>query len=447
MKNLLLLALSTTPAFATDLPYLDADVGCLDSARADRYIRDLNIDIASFGGKEVCDPQSDAKKILTDIYLIEEGRFNTGGSNLFIKGFVTGNYYDYMKRETNGMDRKNDIPYASAYNSGGYFTFQDGWAQSSTLGRVGTIIHEARHTEGYRHVICSAGPYAGSTVSGCDTSLRQGGSHGVEMEYYARVVVQGENFHPVYRSMARLMALGRSNVFFNDSPLRRREALVALEAGTNQALLADGAKLSERASPALGGVLKRTSFGAAIFTTLNAWALDLYGTEQGAAPIKDAYSYFKMLERSDTAPLGLRDLEEFDVANKRYLVGLSNSGALVSYDFPGGKWVSLPTTNLNAQRLVTATPDGRSGLFVLSTDGSLYPFNPATRRLGTALGVRWPQDTVTLLKAGDRLLALRTDGSLVELAADGSSQPEAVFAGRALSQVVTSPLYDAFDVR
>lgn len=449
MKKLSLFALTlslSAGAIAADLPYVDADVGCLETTRADKYIADLKIDIASFGGKELCDAKSDAKKILTDIYLVEEGRFSNSGSNVFINGFVGGDYYEYLKRETYGMDRKNDVPYASAYNSGGYFTFQDGWAQSSTLGRVGTIIHEARHTEGYRHVICTAGPYMNTTVSGCDTSLRQGGSHGVEMEYYARVVVQGENFHPVYRSMARLMALGRSNIFFNDSPLKRREALVALEQGTSKALLVDNGTLTERVAPATTGVLKRTSFGAAIFDGNSAWSLDLYSVGQGPSLIKDAYSYLKMLDRGDTAPFALKDLEEYDVGTQRYLVALTGNNSLISYDFPNGTWSKpVSAANLDPQRLVTATPDGRPGVFVLTKAGTLVPFDATTRRLGSALAATWPDETRNLVKYQSRVLALRNDGSLVST--DASAKPEPTLAGHSLSQVVTAPLYDAFEVR
>jgi hypothetical protein len=450
MKRILLLAalFGALPAFAQDLPHLDEDMGCLPAASADKYIRDFRIDIASFGGRELCDTGSDGKKILTDIWLIEGGRFRNTGRNVFINGFVPAdNYYGWMKTQTRGMNRKNDIPFASAYNSGGYFTFQDGWAQSSTLGRVGTIIHEARHTAGYRHVPCTAGPYAGSSVAGCDTDLPSGGSHGVEMEYYARVVADGENFHPVYRSMARLMALGRSNAFFNANPMKRREALVALDRGKRNVIVLDGAKLWERPAPEAPGVttLKRTSFGAVLFTSASAfgsaaaWSIDPYNSDHGAALIRDAYSYFKMLERSDTGYMQLRDLEEFDVGNRRYLVGLTANFGMPSYDFPGGQWnAAIPIDAVKPERFVTVVADGSTGLFVLGQDGRVHPYHLPTRRLAAPLAAEWPADVLSYVKLNGRLLTLRTNGTL---------EGEPLLADREISEAVSVPLYDAFDLR
>ena len=216
-------------AAGSDLPYQDGDFGCIAKAEADRYVRDFGIDLNSFGGLELCNPAKDTKKLFNDLQLIEKAEFAPDASHNLIRAFVPyQSYYSWMKSETRGMERGNDVPYATAYNSGGYFTMQDGWAALSTLGRVGTVIHEARHTEGYRHYACSHGPYGASSTPGCDTSYSQGGSHAVEMEYYARVVLDAKNLHPVYKSMARLMALGRTNFVFNETPIRKREALLGL---------------------------------------------------------------------------------------------------------------------------------------------------------------------------------------------------------------------------
>ena len=436
-------------ASTTPLPYLDGDVGCLSQQSADKYISDLNVDVQSFGGLELCDAKSDAKKILTDIYLIESGQFAGSGSNVFNRGFVSrDSYYDYLKRETRGMQRGNDVPYASAYNSGGYFTFQNGWAQSSTLGRVGTIIHEARHTEGFRHVPCTTGPYAGASIDGCDQTLTEGGSHGVEMEYYARVFLEGANFHPVYKSMARLMAIGRGNIFFNDIPLKRREALVLVDQATRQPVLLDGAHLVNRSSPAVLDTyrIKRTSFGASFFDGTKAFGVDLYSTLQAMAPIADAYSYLKMLVRDDTSTLKLKDIEEFDMGTKRYLAGLGEGGQFVTFDFPSGKWSpQIATPNIRAERFVTVAPDGTQGLFVTSGD-QLYPYSATTRRVGAALNSHFERDAVTYAKLGAQTLVLAQDGQVSVVKDRGAREAFAPLAGARFAQMVAVPLYDAFEV-
>jgi len=171
------------------MPYMDGDFACISQTQAQKYVKDFRIDTQSFGGFELCNSAVDFKKLMNDFVIIENGRFQKvlGQNNLFIRDFLQGqDYYTWAKSQTRGVERGQDIPTATAYNSGGYFTMQDGWARSSTLGRVGTFIHEARHTAGYRHYPCQQGSYQGSSMAGCDSSYSQGGSHAVEMEYYAK---------------------------------------------------------------------------------------------------------------------------------------------------------------------------------------------------------------------------------------------------------------------
>ena len=264
--NLIITLFLAASIQAADIPHEDTDFGCTNVNKAEQYRRDFNIDTRSFGGNELCKSQVDTKKLYNDLQIVEEGTFSQSGDNLFIKGFVPQNqYYAWLKSQTRGVERGNDIPAATAYNSGGYFTMQDGWAKLSTLGRVGTIVHEARHTAGYRHFACSYGPYADSRMPGCDTHYGQAGSHGVEMEYYGRVSVRGQNFHPIYKSMARLMAVARSNFVFNTPPMKKREGLLVLTQDQKAYLIADGERV-ERERPSVQGQLKRTSFGASILS-------------------------------------------------------------------------------------------------------------------------------------------------------------------------------------
>ena len=257
-----------TQAGVPEMPYQDDSFGCISQADANRYTSDLKINTASFGGVELCRSEVDTKKLFDDLFLIENGKFQSTGQNNLIRGFVDASqYYSWLKQQTYGVERGQDVPYATAYNSGGYFTMQDGWAKLSTLGRVGTFIHEARHTQGYRHIACQQGPYQGfSNIAGCDSNYSYGGSHAVEMEYYAHVSVQGVNFHPVYKKMARLMAIARSNIFFNTPVLKSRTAVLTLSADRQQAYLFDQGKWLSRETPEHNtGRLKRTSFGAVLY--------------------------------------------------------------------------------------------------------------------------------------------------------------------------------------
>jgi hypothetical protein len=442
MKLLLIamIAMTAKLAVAAPLEYDDSKFGCIDRTKAEKYVNDYSIDVKSFGGMELCNSNVDTKKLFNDLQILEEGKFSGSGNNNLIRGIIdANNYYGWMKNQTRGIERGNDIPTATAYNSMGYFTMQDGWAASATLGRVGTVVHEARHTAGYRHYSCNQGPYEGLGLSGCDTSYAQQGSHAVEMEYYARVSTQGVNFHPVYKSMARLMAVARANFVFNQPVLQKREALLATTA--DKAMLFDKNAWIERELPAVGGTLKRASSGAVLFDHNKATSLEMYGTTGDRTAIRDDYSYFKLLNRKET----LKDLEEFDIGVHRYVVGLTDDNKLKGFSFGDGGWDNAVSTNQNAERLVTTLENGETGLFLVTSGADIYPVDPSSVRLGSAKNFKWHQGLVSVAKVNGLLLALMGDGKIYELK-NNQWNPWPQAANMQAKEMVAVPLYDAFEV-
>ena len=434
--------LISAKANAQDIPYQDGKFDCTAQADADRFVSDFNIDLESFGGMELCNSQVDTKKLFNDLEIIQDGKFEVDSQNKFVHGFVTlNNYYAWMKQETRGVKRGQDVPYATAYNSGGYFTMQDGWAKLSTLGRVGTIVHEARHTEGFYHVQCQQGPYKDSSVSGCDTNYNYGGSHAIEMEYYARVAVQGKNFHPVYKKMARLMAIARSNIFFNTPILQTREALLAMTHDRSSAQLYDNGQWYNREVPAVAGRLKRTSFGAVIFDGIKAFAVELYKNSGFSDSVEDTYSYYKLLGEK-TGPV--KDFEEFDSGPKRYVVKISTDNKLTPYDFPNGTWghdISIPFQVARAS--TAALGKSQAGLYLISTTGEIYNYQPQNQRI-TNTGTIWNPDFKEVIVYKGQNLVLMNNGQIQQQTANGL-QPWGE-AKNLYSELVTTPLYDGFEV-
>lgn len=431
-------------AGAGELPYLDPDFKCIDAKQAQIYISDFSIDVESFGGLELCKSQVDTKKLFNDLSIIREGRFGTTGNNVYIRGFVDAkNYYGWMKSQTRGMNRGNDVPYATAYNRGGYFTMQDGWAQASTLGRVGVVIHEARHTAGFRHVPCTQGTYQGSAVSGCDTTYNYGGSHAIEMEYYARVSVQGENFHPVYRTMARLMGIARSNFMFNSSPIVKREGLLATSKGSEIGLLFADGQLYSREVPNFEGHLKRTSYGGVIVNGFKAMAIELYEKSGFHPLIEDTYSYFKLLGHETPEVF---DLEEYDVGTRRFLTQIDTHNKIATYNFPEGTWNQLRPVPFQTEKTSTTLENGQQGYFLIDHAGSIYSFDAQNQRLGPALGIKWDFNLLSVARLGEDLYVLKNDGRIYlrkpKLPETLWSDERAVYSG-----LVAVPIYNGFDVK
>ncbi|MGZ3743513.1 MAG: hypothetical protein ACXWRA_06640 [Pseudobdellovibrionaceae bacterium] len=438
---LMALAIFTIEAKADPLPYGDQDFACITQQQAQKYVSDFRVNAGSFGGMELCNSAVDTKKLFNDLQIIEQGQFSTADSNLLIKGYIPADqYYSWMKNQTRGMNRGNDIPYATAYNRMGYFTMQDGWAKVSTLGRVGVVIHEARHTAGYRHYPCQQGPYMGASLDGCDQDFAQAGSHAIEMEYYARVSVMGQNFHPVYKAMARLMAMGRSNFVFNTSPIQKREALLALEEQAGP-ILFDGTRKVQREGNDFAGQLKRTSFGAALFNGLQAVALDLYEITGYSPKINDDYSYFKLLGMSQMG--SLKDFEEYDVNQKRYVAAVTSTNQLAFYNFPKGSWNSPASLPLTVERTANTLPTGEKGYFLVNNGGEIYSANGDTQQV-TATGKKWDTQVQSAALFGGKVLLLKNDGRIYMKNTDGS---ESAFDNGKYTQMVNVPLYDAFEVK
>jgi hypothetical protein len=266
---------------------------------------------------------------------------------------------------------------------------------------LGVVIHEARHTAGYRHYPCAQGPYKGLNLDGCDQDYAQSGSHAVEMEYYARVSVAGLNFHPVYKSMARLMAMGRTNFVFNNSPIHPHEAMLAMDEENHVPVLFDKNVKLPRGGGDFIGHLKRTSFGAVLFDGIQAIALDVYETTGFKANIEDDYSYFKILKM---VPLGsLKDLEEFDINQKRYVAMVSGTNELSTYNFPRGTWSGGRSLSVDVERSATTLPSGEKGYFLIDRNGDVHSVNPENQQV-SATGKSWDSQIVNAVALPGRTM-------------------------------------------
>ena len=433
--------LASCSAFAADMPFNDGDFACIVQAKAQKYVSDFNVDLPSFGGLELCDSKVDSKKLFNDLQILEDGKFSGSSANQLIRGFVDSrNYYSWMKQQTRSISRGNDVPFATAYNRWGNFTMQDGWAQLSTLGRVGTVVHEARHTAGYRHYPCTQGSYQDSSVPGCDENYDQAGSHAIEMEYYARVSTQGANFHPVYKSMARLMAVARANFVFNTPILKKREGLLAIDS-QSKAQLYDHGVWQERELPTKSGQLKRTSAGAVIRDGHQAYAIEMYGNTGLRPDIRDDYSYFKLLGRGHD----FKEFEEFDLGTKRFVAGITAQDQVGFYVFPDGAWGTFEDVHMNVARTATILENGEQGFFLVSDQGEIHQYDASRQSFGAAKNFKWSPDLTAAAQLDGKILSLRADGQIYEM--NGPQwTPWAPSQKQKFVNMVNVPLYDAFEV-
>lgn len=405
---------------------------CLDAQKVADYVRDFRIRKSTFGKEDLCDPKNELYQLYQSLLVIEAGQYSGRSRSKFIHNFVPKDkYLAWNAQRIYQLRRGHDIPYATAYNSGGYVTVQDGWAQLSSLGKVGTLIHEARHTDGYGHTACKFGPYKSEGVSGCDRSVESGGSHGVEMEYYARVVLEGENFHPVYQSMARLMLLARGHFVFNKPPLQADQGVFLRGVNGESFFFQSGTYYRQFPLNNYGNwLMKRGSMGPVLFDGQKALSVDIYNAQ--VTPQKDEFSYYKLLDFPRPEPF--QDMEEIDQGGKKYLVALGQSGQLYQYAFRRSRWnrIHSPSDYLAFK---TRDPLGRSGLFVVHQSGQVERWDLARRKL-QALPELWPAHVVDIVEMGSELVELRQNGQLVV------RRTQQVVEGLpALMQAVEVPIY------
>ncbi len=132
-----------------NLPYLDGDFGCFEKSIADKYVKDFKINVASFGGPELCNTHVDFKKLINDLSIIKNGRFQSPSSHALIGGIVDqSQYYQWASQQIQGIVRSMIDPQASALNRGGFFTIQDMWAKLSTLFLLDRLQRAQNHLEG-----------------------------------------------------------------------------------------------------------------------------------------------------------------------------------------------------------------------------------------------------------------------------------------------------------
>ncbi|MBK7842203.1 MAG: hypothetical protein IPJ71_00695 [Bdellovibrionales bacterium] len=424
-------------AQSSDIPSVDENFGCSLKEKFDQYVHDFSVDIDSFGGPELCNSKVDTKKLINDFEIVERGLFAPGNSNVFIQNLISSNsYYQWLSSVTYGIRRGSDLPWATAYNSGGYFTMQDGWAKLSTLGRVGTLLHEARHTEGYSHRSCSHGPYSNTGVPGCDESIFEGGAHAVEMEYYSRVVLQGKNFHPLYKSMARLMNLGRANFVFNENPMKEEHRLLARSG--NSAFFVSPEGLVRSDLPALQGyALKSTSFGASLFNGSEAFAIDFYKGNHGSTSLIDDFSYFKIIRMPQHVPS--IDIEEVDLGDRRFLIGLTANEQLRSFVFSNATW-SRPVKIPGAVKLARVAPDGSQGLFAIKGRGRYCQVDLKTLNCQESHSL-WPEEIVQFAIAGEELVELNSEKKVLH---SSTHTPYPLLMNQPIDEIVSVPLFDSF---
>lgn len=191
----------------------------------------------------------------------------------------------------------------------------------------------------------------------------------------------------------------------------------------------------------MAGTLKKTSFGASLFTGSQAFAIDLYERYEPTTALTDTYSYFKILI---DLKANLKDFEEFDLGVKRYLAQLNGQNQLATFNYGKGRWNSPKNLSFQPSLSVNTLANGQTGYFLVDQQGVVYAYDPNSDSMqGT--NVKWDAQAVSYARINNQVYSLSKDNKLFVLN-NGAWTELALPQNQKPVQMVSVPVYNIFNV-
>jgi hypothetical protein len=449
---------------------------CLDSQWADHLISYYHVDEKaiipgdSTRETELCNRESRLSLLLETLDSLNRAEFKTASG-----GWVREHYADYVTHFSPSISFDQDgacgssIALACHQLTTAPLLLTDlffSYPGMTPLNRIGTLIHESRHGEGYTHVACTRGPIHDQGLDGpyCDPSLGYGGSYAAEIEFYSRVALTGTSFHPTDVAYARRKALLILDTFINEPPrFETQEQIILKQNDTGDILSFDGEKLSKA---------QGLSWGNEVMTELpvsdHAMLLDsktstsrVLDLSEGISPrsVWDAETSSEYLRSNFgftnpylfEAPPILDFLYEQSTWIQLYSFGV------FPQHFEVGKSASfeeIPTAGKNFDsgweglRLSRFSPSGRRGLFIVSSNSKNHNLrlqelvlekNKDGIQEGRVIDAHeeWPQTLVKIVALKGKTYQLISDGSVLRKEPDGTFSPVPALSGIAVSDLKT----------
>ncbi len=190
---------------------------------------------------------------------------NPSKDELFTGRFAKS-WYDYFIGRIDTLEIVGSCPkgvVAYVYAFGGKTMYACPLALTDTfssLDRASVFMHEARHIDGFPHMMCSKGPRQGMQGA-CDKQISDGGSYAVTVETYAQISKFATEIHPALKAYARASAvIYADEAFENQVRINRTENLLALNAALDFVSInvATGAETVLGKAPSAGHIIHRS---------------------------------------------------------------------------------------------------------------------------------------------------------------------------------------------
>lgn len=113
--------------------------------------------------------------------------------------------------------------------------------EASVSGLAMTLVHEARHMDGFKHVKCTHGIFMSLSYPECDTSFEEQGSHAFQLSYLLKLHRTLKNEGDKFK--VRMLIVHTLEYAFNEAPFGLKKGGLILDS-QNRVLFFDGQQMT-----------------------------------------------------------------------------------------------------------------------------------------------------------------------------------------------------------
>lgn len=350
---------------------------CLDQKVMDSVKANISLEGDNWEPLDPCNASSNTYKMWEVLSLIKqitfkETKINVGPLN---QDILPSDFWGYFSEHVSYMVNEDSC-------RDGVVAFVFGGMQDRTVhlcplfyensqnvyDRAETILHEARHFEGFRHVTCARGPRIGK-AGACDNFIEEKGSYAVTVESFAKMALLAEGVPGPARAQLKNQAVVYDEAFNKPILPDGFQSTYMLSKDKQKAFMFDGAKAFEVPAITSARLISRNVALAAFpLDKTDAYTLDTYSKNFDTLPAQGSLSIAYNGTEISQRP------EMLDLINGSYM-GAFLHRDLIGLRFPTDKeFVKIPL-GFQAERLLLATElglEGKDSGYVLSTEGKMF---------------------------------------------------------------------------
>lgn len=388
---------------------------CLPAQEVTRLLSELNfVGADRWSTDEVCNPEKLTYKTIQALIFIRNLELSEGAHSQLYPNLLGKNPWSFFS------SRIREIQFAKNCQAGvlAYVNLSQkntahicqALVHSEVSSFAATLLHEARHVDGFSHVMCSHGDLVG-TAGGCDLKLEEAGSYGLEIEWGLKLA-KSDKVSKIVRDQSRSSSVYLLLNRINEFPLGIKEGL-ALQAlngeitffdGNNQALITSAASPDSVLSDRLGTPV---FFDARANSALGYY----FSTELLSVPGFFAQYLTSNLSPSDKEALLDINYDKLLFLFKDKILFVNDSGQFVE----ARHGISQPLLF----SVIRSLPPLKAGVYITAADGSIFrlPENLNDLNKKQPEFISKPQNQLIKIVQGinGSNYALSMDGSLTTL--------------------------------